>query len=287
MLLRHLGAARHALRLCQRPSGAGRLSQRAALVGLSLALLLRSMSHAAHPHATASEQYTAVPASVAASVPPTSNATLQSLLTVCVGGLCARRLQWAELALLINEGRLEALGRLDWQLAHYFDAKKNVLHEYHSMTDRLRDQRLAAPCRLEDGKKRCDWTQQPADRINTPPPGHPMRALVDDDGLPLRVCWWRNEYGYAIDSAIQHHLIWSDRYLPPHSRLVQQLLAEYRPESEFEILTFINPPHLRSIPNLHHQHVFSRPRQRQQQQQQHEEGEQHEIRVKNSADELR
>ena len=221
----------------------------------------RMLSGGSVGQSASSEQFTAVPAPVAASVSRPSPASLQSLLLVCANGLCSRRLHWDELVLLVGEGRLEAMGRLDWQLAYYAESKADMLREYHTVTDRLRDQRLAAPCRLEDGRRRCDWTQQPPQSthaVEPAPAGHPMRVMEDDDGLPLRVCWWQNEYGYAIDEGIEHHLVWSDRYLDPTSRLFQRILSEQRPASEFEVLTFINPPHLRSVPDLHHIHVFSR-----------------------------
>ena len=263
MRRRSFRAACPALRANWRPTAACSPRQQAVFASLLYRLpLLRSMSNvgsAAPP--SSSDQYRAVPQSVAASSPQPSSTAPSSLLSVCVDGLCSRRLNWDELVVLVGAGRLEALGRLDWQLVQYGKSKAVMLREYHSVTDRLRDVRLAAPCRLEDGRKRCDWTQQShAQQMEPSPPGHPMRVVADDDGLPMRVCWWENEFGYAIDSGIGHHLLWSDRYLSPDSRLFQRLLSEHRLSNEFEVLTFINPLHLRSIPDLQHIHVFSRPR---------------------------
>lgn len=261
-----LGAGRQALRTLRSfPTVVGHLSQLSTLAH-PVQPLFRLMSNANSSQPSHdSEQSTTVPATVAASVASPSPASLQSLLTVCVDGLCSRRLRWDELVVLISAGRLEALGRLDWQLSDYAKSKAVMLEEYHSVTDRLRDRRLAAPCRLEDGRKRCDWTQQSSQQIESPPADHPMRVELDDDGLPLRLCWWHNEFGYAIDDHIGHDLVWTDRYLSPHSRLFQRVLDEHKPSKQFDVLTFINPPHLRSIPDLHHIHVFSRPRQKQQQ----------------------
>ena len=263
MRRRYLGVARRSLRSHCHPSSVSCPRQQAAAVSRSYRpLLFRPMSDARHPSPPADRSHLpAAPSPVTASVPE----SLHSLLSVCVDGLCSRRLHWEELRTLVEEGRLEAMGRLDWQLTQYAESKADMLRHYHSVTDRLRDKRLAAPCRLDGGRWRCDWTQQSSSDVEPAPPGHPMRVMEDDDGLPLRVCWWENEFGYAIDESIGHHLVWSDRYLCPNSRLFQLLLSEYRPASDFEVLTFINPPHLRSVPDLHHIHVFSRPITKQQQ----------------------
>ena len=254
---RHLTAARQAVRSYRHPTFVRSSPQPPTYGGFCYRLhFLRSMSSSssAPPPPAASAQCTAVPEPVSSS--------LRSLLRVCVDGLCSRRLQWEELVVLVSAGRLEAMGRLDWQLSEYGESKAAMLREYHSVTDRLRDRRLAAPCRLdEDGRKRCDWTQQQStQQVEPPPPGHPMRVELDDEGRPLRVCWWKNEYGYAIDEGIGHHLVWTDRYLSPQSRLFQRILSEHKPSDEYELLTFINPPHLRSIPDINHIHVFSRRR---------------------------
>ena len=131
----------------------------------------QSSGAASIPPDASGTQFTAVSASAARSAMesssavnpptkelPTSASSLSSLLTVCVDGRCSRRLTWAEIVLLVHAGRLEALGRLDFQLAEYAASQAAMRREYHSVVDRLREQRFGAPCRLLDGRKVCDFT---------------------------------------------------------------------------------------------------------------------------------
>ena len=235
--------------------------------------------------------------SASLTVPPQPDAV--PLLSVCVGGRCSRRLSWSEVALLVREGRFESLGRLDQQLAEYAASKAAILAEYHTITDRLREQRLGAPCRLEDGRKRCDWSARPGAvqselAQQTANGTSHWELLKADDGRPMRVCWYPkyaraaptaapahsaaprssahprvhcllccvrcSEFLYAVADDVQHHLLWSDAFLAVDSRLCCALLERHRPLALYERASFINPPYLRSVPDLHHIHVFSRRR---------------------------
>ena len=129
-------------------------------------------------------------------------ASLSSLLEVCVDGRCSRRLQWEEVELLVKAGRLEALGRLDHQLADYAKSKAAMLCDYHSVVDRLREHRLGAPCRLVDGRKKCDWTEEAEDAAaqqqagaggdgQTAEAGEANHELAEtDEGKQIRLCWY-------------------------------------------------------------------------------------------------
>ena len=219
------------------------------------------------PPPSASETETCNPPSLTSfhsSTSSASTASLSSLLTVCVDGRCSRRLSWEEVVTLVRANRLEALGRLDFQLREYSVAKAAMQREYHSVVDRLRERRLGAPCRAIEGRKKCDWGMEAAGgegvatAATRPPLVRPYEEVTSDDGEVLRVCWYPNEFGYAIEGDVEHHLLWTDRLLETDSRLFQRLLRRHRPEAEWEAVVFINPPELRSIPDLHHIHIFSK-----------------------------
>ena len=101
----------------------------------------------------------------------------------------------------MEAGRLEALGRLDHQLADYAASKAAMLSEYHGVVDRLREHRLGAPCRLVEGKKKCDWTAVAESEkaggggggggVGGAGAGEVNYEVAEtDEGQPIRLCWY-------------------------------------------------------------------------------------------------
>ncbi|AGE54263.1 protein of unknown function (DUF3605) [Paramecium bursaria Chlorella virus NY2B] len=87
---------------------------------------------------------------------------------------------------------------------------------------------------------------------------------LDDNGIHVRdvilkkmrnrpVKWLKNDYPYDIDDAC-HYLIWSTKPLEPE--LVRDFADKYTGGREY--VTFVNPEHLKSIPDIWHAHVLVR-----------------------------
>ena len=66
----------------------------------------------------------------------------------------------------------------------------------------------------------------------------------------------RNDFPYALDPSISHHLIWSRA--PLNVDEMHCIMEEHRPPHRYQTVTFINPPHLQSVKNLWHAHIFSK-----------------------------
>lgn len=68
-----------------------------------------------------------------------------------------------------------------------------------------------------------------------------------------------NEYPYALSSDVLHKVIWSADELT---------VDEYRPhlnkhfsDNDYDIVMYMNPPQLKSVPGVHHCHAFMRMKQ--------------------------
>ena len=71
--------------------------------------------------------------------------------------------------------------------------------------------------------------------------------------------WRPNDFPYYLEDGVQHDCIWFEA--GAHTdRAVADAIAVHRPPADFEAVWWVNPPHLMSIPELHHVHVISRRR---------------------------
>ncbi|APC25687.1 hypothetical protein BST79_gp174 [Only Syngen Nebraska virus 5] len=88
------------------------------------------------------------------------------------------------------------------------------------------------------------------------------RQNLDDNGINIRdvilnkmrkrpVKWLRNDYPYNVEDT-RHYLIWS--MTPLDNDLVRDFADKYTGGREY--LTFVNPIHLKSIPDIWHAHVL-------------------------------
>ncbi|AGE52538.1 protein of unknown function (DUF3605) [Paramecium bursaria Chlorella virus CvsA1] len=65
------------------------------------------------------------------------------------------------------------------------------------------------------------------------------------------VKWMKNDYPYNVEGT-KHYLIWS--MTPLENDLIRDFADKYTGGREY--LTFVNPEHLKSIPDIWHAHVL-------------------------------
>eukprot|EP00747_Dinoflagellata_sp_TGD_P163235 gnl/TRDRNA2_/TRDRNA2_181694_c0_seq1.p1 gnl/TRDRNA2_/TRDRNA2_181694_c0~~gnl/TRDRNA2_/TRDRNA2_181694_c0_seq1.p1 ORF type:complete len:191 (-),score=43.84 gnl/TRDRNA2_/TRDRNA2_181694_c0_seq1:100-672(-) len=148
-----------------------------------------------------------------------------------------RPLTWEEVAAAVDQGNLDLLGggRSAAQIDEYRSYKAEILKCWASVGDYmlvdvvglLHDTR-----KDENGKK----------------------AAVMPEKLPNDLIWKHNPFNYFMEEGIEHHCIWSMR--PLQAVDLEEVMYRERPDSE--VLWFVNPPHLRSIPEVEHAHVITR-----------------------------
>jgi hypothetical protein len=66
-----------------------------------------------------------------------------------------------------------------------------------------------------------------------------------------RIAWMRNEYPYNVNNAA-HHLIWSTE--PLSDEKIVEIATNHAGGREF--VRFVNPPKLKSVPDMWHCHVL-------------------------------
>lgn len=77
--------------------------------------------------------------------------------------------------------------------------------------------------------------------------------------LPIVLC--PNDFPYALDTGISHYLVWCPHPLDEH--IVHKIIdAELSTQNFSDFLHFVNPPHLQTVPNLWHAHIFARQQRR-------------------------
>eukprot|EP01120_Amphizonella_sp_Union-15-10_P017443 TRINITY_DN967_c0_g1_i2.p1 TRINITY_DN967_c0_g1~~TRINITY_DN967_c0_g1_i2.p1 ORF type:complete len:175 (-),score=26.34 TRINITY_DN967_c0_g1_i2:176-700(-) len=147
-------------------------------------------------------------------------------------GLCNRNLTWNELHQIIAQDRLELLGRLKEGRTIYLNSSERIKQEWATVGDFILNREFNFPSENVSGKKRVTFPEEIPEIIN------------------FRV----NDYRYAVEDSIEHHLIWST--VPLTEDKIKQILEKER--VGYEYLFFVNPPNLQSVKNVHHVHVFSR-----------------------------
>lgn len=58
--------------------------------------------------------------------------------------------------------------------------------------------------------------------------------------------WRENDFPYSLEPGVEHHNLWASAPLP--AAAVEAVIAERRPAGEWEVLWFVNPPVLMSVP---------------------------------------
>ncbi|GAB4813255.1 hypothetical protein N2152v2_000301 [Parachlorella kessleri] len=137
-----------------------------------------------------------------------------------------------------DEEALGALGRSPAQLKAYYDYRDDaILKRFASTDDYLLVKVFGVPATLTPG-------------------GLQAAALPPDFHEELRVVFRENDFPYYFEEGIEDHTLWANRPLSPWE--LQQAVAAHRPRHD--VVYYVNPPSLMSVPAIWHAHVISRRR---------------------------
>jgi hypothetical protein len=142
---------------------------------------------------------------------------------------------WEELEKIVQDGRLHLLVRSAEIQESYMLTKKQVLEEFESMEDYVKHRALGLKM------------------IPSPITGK-LRHAKEEESKIIRLI--PNDFPYDIESDVFHDVIWSN--FPMESEQVDELIAEMELKMNRKCIYFVNPPHLQSIPQVFHVHVFSK-----------------------------
>ncbi|KAL1920967.1 uncharacterized protein VTP21DRAFT_11602 [Calcarisporiella thermophila] len=81
------------------------------------------------------------------------------------------------------------------------------------------------------------------------------KELLRWDSGPKQYAFRVNDFPYALEPEIQHHVLWSPA--PIDASTVKAIVDKELPNREW--VWFINPVKYQSIPSLFHVHIMSRP----------------------------
>ncbi len=171
---------------------------------------------------------------------PTPHVDGNSSAAVPLGarGTCVdHAMNWDEVAVLVATNRFEKLGRLAADLEHYKQKIREYKEEFATVGDYVLHTKFGCGCKIDaEGKKYV----------------HPDDIVQDE-----RFVWAENDFPYALDKKIQHHLLWSTK--PLSKEQLEQIIPQHI-STDWEYIYFVNPPTLQTVHNVYHAHILSRRR---------------------------
>ncbi|EGD78379.1 hypothetical protein PTSG_12884 [Salpingoeca rosetta] len=154
-------------------------------------------------------------------------------------GSLARALSWDELRTLIEEQRVEVLGRSTPELARYRAWRKALTKCYKSPTDHLANVVFGYPVHAD--------AETGLFEVVVPDPAKRRRRYILRD----------NDFPYNVEDGIRHSVLWAESG-DLTDAIIQEQLATLLLGCPY--LYFINPPALQSVPRFKHCHVFWKER---------------------------
>jgi hypothetical protein len=149
-----------------------------------------------------------------------------------------RPLEWNDLLKWIENGQKTILWRTEECAQRYIQHQELVSKEYRSINDYIRIHYLKWNVDIDKSTKK---------RIASPS----LNSIKDPLLTP-------NDFPYYLVNGIQHWLIWCDPIPKEPIKIIEQIINKEFPCKNFERLSFINPPRLRSVSDVFHAHVFTR-----------------------------
>jgi len=146
-------------------------------------------------------------------------------------------LTWQVVRAIVAQHQLHCLRRSKTGLAAYRAYRKQITDEYDSMGDMVMERKLGYSTDINPA----------SGKLKAVPPSPPVARTLFDS----------NDFPYYMDDGIEHHVLWIEGQ-PVTLELVRSLLHRHRDPALYDVLSFINPPHLQSIPSVGHAHVISR-----------------------------
>ncbi|KAJ8611186.1 hypothetical protein CTAYLR_003575 [Chrysophaeum taylorii] len=144
---------------------------------------------------------------------------------------------WFELVDIIATGRLEDLRRARDVQERYEGFKATTADAWGSLEDRILCDVFGVPAIERNGKR---WAR------------HGLAT-----GKPRRI-WRPNDFPYLTPPDVYHFVVWCS-----HDHLLDRAplcayVRQHLPDAD--VLCWINPPHLKSLPSIPHAHVLARKR---------------------------
>lgn len=152
-------------------------------------------------------------------------------------GLLCTVATWADLREIVASGRLSKLGRRPSDLDEYNAFKAQVADDWASLED-YTICRVFGVASVSDGRK--------------------LRASRPVASEPPRMVWRLNDFPYETPEDVRHFVVWCTRF----ELLTEANVLQYAFENcgrGYDLVCWINPGHLKSLPTIPHAHVFVRP----------------------------
>jgi len=126
------------------------------------------------------------------------------------------------------------LGRMADKIVQYRAFRKQMGDEYESVDDYVASKVFDFKCEIN-------------------PTSAKLKAIYPSLTEPL-VVWRENDFPYSLEGDVEHHVLWTTGELT--EQMILNAIAIER--QGYECVHFINPPHLKSVKNVAHAHIFSR-----------------------------
>lgn len=144
---------------------------------------------------------------------------------------------WADIVDNVSCGQLARFSRSDESQAAYEKFKTETLREWESLADFLACEILGIESRNS---------------------GRRVAALELERLEPPQRVWRPNDFPYLLPSDVSHYVVWCS-----HAHLLEQNgLLDFIAQQltcDADVVCWINPPGLKSVPRFPHAHVLFRP----------------------------
>jgi hypothetical protein len=138
---------------------------------------------------------------------------------------------------IVAQNQLHCLRRSVIGLAAYRAYRTLINEQYVSMGDMVLERKLGYKTSIDPS----------SGKLKAQPPSPTV----------ARTSFLANDFPYYMEDGIEHHVLWVEGQLVTLD-LVEHELNNHRDQSMYDVIYFINPPHLQSIPSVGHAHVISR-----------------------------
>lgn len=144
-------------------------------------------------------------------------------------------MSWNELKYIIETNQTDLFGRLPEDLKNYDEINNKIKQEYLQIDDYILNKVFQFPLSIDEvsGKKKVD------------------RIHLNNN---KRSVFCINDFPYAIEKGIEHHIIWSTYEMNENE--IDEVIKFFR--QGYETLNFINNMNKKSVKTVHHVHVLSK-----------------------------
>ena len=165
--------------------------------------------------------------------------SLTSTIELTRNAVANQPIQWTDLIQWLDNGQKTLLWR-DAQCAQrYVEHQIFVNKEYRSINDFIRINYLK-------------WDVQFDSTIGKHIAVPSARTINEPLLTP-------NDFPYYLVENIRHWLIWCDPKPAEPEKMIETIVNKEFPRDRFDRLSFVNPPRLRSVSDVFHAHVFTKP----------------------------